>query len=87
MSMSYTVCLRPGAERQRQKLSGEMRSRISQILLSLEQNPRPPGVFKLSGRENQWRLRVGDYRIVYEIDDTAELVTVLRIAHRRQVYR
>jgi mRNA interferase RelE/StbE len=64
-----------------------MRSRISQILLSLEQNPRPPGVFKLSGRENQWRLRVGDYRIVYEIDDTAELVTVLRIAHRRQVYR
>jgi mRNA interferase RelE/StbE len=85
--MIYSVSLRPGAERQRRKLSGEVRNRIIQVLLSLEQNPRPPGVVKLSGRENQWRLRVGDYRILYEIDDEAKLVTVLRIAHRRQVYR
>jgi mRNA interferase RelE/StbE len=48
--------------------------------------PRPPGCKKLKGGDTQWRIRVGDYRIVYEIDDTAKTVDVTRIAHRREVY-
>ena len=50
-------------------------------------NPRPPGVIKLRGAENEWRIRVGDYRIIYEIDDDKRLIAILRIRHRREVYR
>jgi len=56
-------------------------------LLALEDEPRPHGVVKLSGTVNEWRIRIGDYRIIYEIDDEEQRVTILRIAHRRQVYR
>ncbi len=48
--------------------------------------PRPGGCKKLKGGDNEWRIRVGDYRIVYEIDDTAKTVDVTPIAHRREVY-
>jgi mRNA interferase RelE/StbE len=48
---------------------------------------RPPGVQKLRGAENQWRLRVGDYRVVYEIDDRQRTIDIVRIRHRREVYR
>jgi mRNA interferase RelE/StbE len=53
----------------------------------LEDAPRPPGVVKLRNVENEWRIRVGDYRIIYEIDEDEQLVIVLRIAHRREAYR
>ena len=85
--MNYQVLLRPGAERQRRKLDDQMRRRINEALLSLEETPRPAGVVKLRGVENEWRIRVGDYRIVYEIDDDERLVTILRIRHRREAYR
>ena len=85
--MSYQVELRPGAERQRRKLDDQIRRRINKHLLSLESTPRPRGTVKLSGAENEWRIRVGDYRIVYEIDDEERLVTVLSIAHRREAHR
>ena len=58
--MPYTVLLAPAAERDRKKLPPEIRSRITQALLALEQEPRPPGVVKLSGTTNRWRVRVGD---------------------------
>jgi mRNA interferase RelE/StbE len=48
--------------------------------------PRPPGCKKLKGGDKQWRIRVGNYRIVYEVDDVAKTVDVTRIAHRREVY-
>lgn len=48
--------------------------------------PRPSGCKKLKGGDNEWRIRIGDYRVVYEIDDTAKTVDVTRIAHRREVY-
>lgn len=67
--MPYTVLLGPAAERDRRKFPSEIRSRITQALLALEQEPRPPGVTKLSGTANQWRVRVADYRILFEIDD------------------
>ena len=85
--MPYGVLLGSAAERDRRKLSPEIRSRITQALLALEQEPRPPGVAKLSGTANGWRIRVGDYRILFEVDDDAQTVLVLRVAHRREAYR
>jgi len=68
------------------KLPPEIRSRLQKAVLSLS-NPRPKNAIKLIGEPDTWRIRVGNYRIVYEIDDAKKLVTVLRIAHRREVYR
>ena len=85
--MSYTVVLRPAAERERWRLQTPVLERINQRLLALEQDPRPPGVEKLKGRPNSWRLRAGEYRILYEVDDAIRQVTIFRIAHRRDVYR
>jgi mRNA interferase RelE/StbE len=55
-------------------------------LEGLASAPQPPGCRKLKGGDNEWRIRVGDYRIVYEIDDEAKTVDVTRIAHRREAY-
>jgi mRNA interferase RelE/StbE len=85
--VTYNVLLRPAAERERRKLPPEVRPRINQALLDLEDEPRPHGVTKLSGYANRWRIRVGNYRVLYQIDDQAQEVTVLRIAHRREAYR
>jgi mRNA interferase RelE/StbE len=85
--MSYKVLLRPGAERQRRKLEDETRRRINEALLALEKTPRPPGVVKLRNAENEWRIRVGDYRVIYEVDEDERLVVILRIRHRREAYR
>lgn len=57
----------------------------SVMLFVLFQNPRPPSCLKLSGREG-WRIRVGNYRVVYEIDDGQQAVTILNIGHRRDIY-
>jgi len=83
----HVVVLVPAAAREHRKLSPEIRRRINQSLLNLESNPRPAGTSKLSGSQDRWRIRVGDYRIIYSIDDEAQRVTILRIAHRREVYR
>ena len=85
--MTYAVLLLPVAEREWRKLPREIQPRINRTLLALEDTPRLHGVTKLSGSSDRWRVRVGNYRIIYRIDDTARQVTVLRIAHRRQVYR
>jgi mRNA interferase RelE/StbE len=60
---------------------------IKKRLLSLESDPRPPGCQKLRDREEAWRVRSGNYRIIYEIDDSKSVVTVLDIGHRREIYR
>lgn len=85
--MIYTILLMPAAERERRKLPSNIRMRIDQELLGLETNPRPLGVSKLAGGNNRWRIRVGDYRVIYAIEDDTPLITVFRIAHRREVYR
>jgi mRNA interferase RelE/StbE len=85
--MPYTVLLRPAAERDRGSLPPDLRRRINEALVALEEDPRPSDTVKLSGHQNRWRIRVGDYRILYEVDDAAHQVLVLRIAHRREVYR
>lgn len=85
--MAYAVYLRSAAERERRRLQDPIRQRINQHLLHLESEPRPLGVEKLVGRPNSWQIRVGDYRILYEIDDANQRVTVFRLAHRRDAYR
>ncbi len=85
--MSYQVTLTATAVKERKRIESVVRQRIDQALLSLQTESRPPGVKKLSGKYQDWRVRVGDYRILYEIDDDHQLITVWRIAHRRDVYR
>lgn len=85
--MAYTVLLSPRADRERRGPPDDIRVRIRKALLALETDPRPVGAAKLSGERNRWRVRVGDYRILYEVDDASQKVLVLRIAHRREVYR
>lgn len=85
--MTYTILLKPAAERERRKLHPDVKTKINQALLDLEINPRPTGAAKLTGGNDRWRIRIGDYRVIYTIEDHAHLITVLRIAHRREVYR
>jgi mRNA interferase RelE/StbE len=83
---SYRVALTASAEKELQALPAKMVARIMPRLEHLTTAPRPSGCKKLKGGDNEWRIRVGDYRIVYEIDDAARTVDVTRIAHRREVY-
>ena len=61
-------------------------TRLVPRLEQLATEPRPPGCKKLRGGDKEWRIRIGDYRVVYEIDDDARAVDVTRIAHRSEVY-
>jgi len=83
----YSVLLLPAAKRDLRRLQPNMRGRMESAISRLEANPRPPGCKKLTGFENEWRLRVGHYRILYVINDSAKAVSVARIAHRREAYR
>lgn len=83
----YRIELRPAARRSLAALPRDAQARIASALDSLTTQPRPPGVTKLRGPEGFYRIRVGDYRIVYAIEDDLLLVLVVRVAHRREVYR
>ena len=85
--MPYTLSFRPAALRGLTKIPMSHRQRISSLIDELKHEPRPAGAKKLSGYENFWRVRIGDYRVVYSIDDQSEAVRVLTVAHRREVYR
>ena len=69
------------------RISFDVRPRIISALQSLARNPRPAGSLKLSGTTSDWRIRVGDYRIVYEIADEIRVVRINRVRHRGDVYR
>lgn len=83
---AYRVEFTAAAAKEVRKLDTQIRRRILAGIAELERDPRPHGVRKLSGYENAWRVRVGDYRVLYEIADGRVLVTVFRVAHRREVY-
>ena len=61
-------------------------ARIDRKILALAEDPRPPGCKKLRGYKDQWRIRVGDWRVLYAVDDAVKLVSITRVAHRREVY-
>ena len=84
--MNYEVRVLRSASRELERLSQSLYERIYGRIQSLRDNPRPRGVRKLRVRE-QYRIRVGDYRVLYTIDDAAAVVAVLSIEHRREAYR
>ena len=83
---NYKIQIRRSAEKELEKISQKDRKRIIERILALEKDPRPAGVKKLSGEE-KYRVRQGDYRILYEINDALITIVVVRIAHRGDVYR
>jgi mRNA interferase RelE/StbE len=83
---NYVVEIKLSARKELDALPDNVLSRVIRKMDSLGQQPRPAGCKKLKGYKDQWRLRVGDWRVVYIIDDAAKLVSITRIAHRRDVY-
>jgi mRNA interferase RelE/StbE len=85
--MPYAILVRPSAIRDLKGLSPEIHARVEKAIARLQMNPRPVGAKQLVGYENEWRVRVGNYRILYVVDDDSHQVVIARIAHRREVYR
>ncbi len=85
--MGYRLELKPSAAKSLSKLPRTVQRAIAAVLEELTENPRPRGVTKLAGEEDLYRVRAGDYRVVYTIRDQVLLVLVVRIAHRKEVYR
>ena len=81
--MSYKVELRHAAQKELDSLSGQDYKAITKIISSLEQEPRPPRVKKLA-ESGLWRIRIRQYRVVYAIDNEAQLITLVRIARRKE---
>jgi mRNA interferase RelE/StbE len=84
---SYEILYSPGARRDLHKLPPGALRRIDPKILALAQEPRPPGCKKLVGSIDMYRIRVGDYRVVYRIDDRRRQVTLTIVANRRESYR
>ena len=82
----YTVTFAASAKREFRDLPPDAIERIRPRIRQLGDDPRPPGCKMLHGYKNRWRIRIGDYRIVYSVNDSAKTVDVTRIAHRREVY-
>jgi mRNA interferase RelE/StbE len=83
----YRVLLERAAEKDLNRLSSEIHDRVITAIRGLASDPRPPGCRKLAGSKHDWRIRVGDYRVVYEIADQIRVVRVNCVRHRREVYR
>lgn len=84
--MSYRLELESHARKELLGLPKEVQKSFSEVLDHLQKNPRPPGAKKLTGLDG-YRVRKGDYRLLYTVDDKESLVRIYRIAHRREVYR
>ena len=82
----YSLEIKQSAQKELDSLDDSVFRRVDRKILALADNPRPPGCKKLTGYRDQWRIRVGDWRIVYVIDDGSRVVTIMRVAHRREVY-
>jgi mRNA interferase RelE/StbE len=85
--VTYRIEWRPAAAKALEGLPRDLARRIYTRVSCLAEDPRPSGCEKLAGGHNEYRVRVGDYRIVYAVEDRAVLVLVLAIGHRREVYR
>ena len=83
--MKYTIDIRRSAQKQLSKINREDQERIIAAIHTLADNPRPQGCRKLSGRP-AWRIRIGTYRVIYEIHDNRLHILVITIRHRKDVY-
>jgi len=84
--VKYSLEIKHSAQKELDALDETLFARIDRKILALADEPRPAGCKKLKGYKDQWRMRVGDWRVVYIIDDGARLVSITRVAHRREVY-
>ncbi len=84
--MSYDLRILAHAEKQLSRLNSPIYDSIKERIFALRDTPRPPGCQKLRDREG-WRIRIGDYRVIYKINDTERAVVVIQIGHRSNVYR
>lgn len=85
--MAYSVLLAPAAERQLKALAEATQKRIITCLKRLQHNPRPEGIKKLTGANDLYRIREGNYRVIYTIQDKELIVLVVKIGDRKEVYR
>jgi mRNA interferase RelE/StbE len=83
----YEVYLERGAENDLKRLPTSTFDRIVRQIKTLAENPRPSGYRRITGSKNDWRIRIGDYRVLYEVNDKAKAVRVMRVRHRREAYR
>jgi len=83
----YEIYLERIAQQKLKRLSAKHFHRVISSIKGLAENPRPRNCRKLSGSRNDWRIRVGDYRVVYEIDDGQKIINVMLVRHRREAYR
>lgn len=83
----YEIEYEPSVVKQIKDLRPTDQKRVMERIGALTADPRPKGCEKLAGTTDGWRIRSGDYRVVYRIDDSAQVVTVTRVGHRREVYR
>jgi len=84
--VKYTIILKRKAEKELLRLHRDDVIKIREAINSLAENPRPHGCKKLSGSLNEYRVRVGDYRILYSINDTIITIFIFKIAHRKEAY-
>ena len=83
----YRVVLTPAAERQLAKLPRQAREMVAAALVTLATNPHPAGCVKLAGSDDLWRIRVRQYRVIYQILDAELIVTIVKVGDRKDVYR
>ena len=85
--MTYRIEVKPQAEKALARIPHPHRRRIARAIDALAHNPRPAGSAKLAGSDDAYRIRVGDYRIVYQVLDKVLIVYIIRVAHRKDIYR
>lgn len=85
--MTYTIIIPKAVQKQLDALPDDVYDRIAAKVQQLAENPRPDGVVKLKGSENEYRIRIGDYRVRYEIEDEELRILLLQCQHRKEVYR
>jgi mRNA interferase RelE/StbE len=86
-NLEYAITFARSARKELESLDRPLVNRIFPVIESLAQNPRPAKCKKLSGVQNRWRIRIGDYRVVYQIFDDDKVVDIVAVRHRREAYR
>ncbi|MBE8986587.1 type II toxin-antitoxin system RelE family toxin [Nostoc sp. LEGE 12450] len=85
--MSYAIAISKSVQKQIDNLPNDVIERVIEKIQNLALQPRPDGIVKLKGSDNEYRIRIGDYRVRYEIDDESQLIQILQCKHRKDVYR
>lgn len=85
--MTYTVLVPKPVQKQLDNLPDDIRNRMIEKIVLLAEEPRPQGAIKLKGYDNEYRIRIGDYRVRYEVNDEEYIVILLHCKHRRDVYK